>query len=392
MKKILFVNNNMKVGGVQKSLYNLLWSLDELNKYDVTLLLFSKCGEYLQKLPKSVKVIEVSGPFRFFGKNQSEFKSSFKEYVFRGFYATVAKFLGREKAVSLMLKRELVFTEQFDCAVSFLHNGRRKSFYGGVQDYTIYRVNAKKKITFVHGDYNKCGANYFENNQMLRKFDYIAACTDGCREVLVSALPDLNDKCMTVRNCHRFDEIIRLSKIDTCLYKTDCFNIVIVARLTGEKGIDRAILAIDNAVKKGAAVALHIVGGGPLSEQLKKLVSDRNISDFVSFYGEQSNPYKYMLNADMLLVSSYHEAGPMVIDEARCLGVPVLCCKTIPSYEMVIKEAAGWECENNQDALNDALYSIVCDPTAVENIRKGLLNKEPNNNFALSSFEKIVGL
>ena len=44
MKKIIIVNNNMKVGGVQKSLCNLLWELDRLREYDVTLALFSPVG------------------------------------------------------------------------------------------------------------------------------------------------------------------------------------------------------------------------------------------------------------------------------------------------------------------------------------------------------------
>ena len=40
MKKILIVNNNMHIGGIQKALLNLL---DEIKgKYDVTLLLFCK--------------------------------------------------------------------------------------------------------------------------------------------------------------------------------------------------------------------------------------------------------------------------------------------------------------------------------------------------------------
>ena len=45
MKKLLIVNNNMKVGGVQKSLCNLLWSLDPA-EYHVSLLLFSKSESY----------------------------------------------------------------------------------------------------------------------------------------------------------------------------------------------------------------------------------------------------------------------------------------------------------------------------------------------------------
>ena len=49
MKKIIIVNNNMKVGGIQKSLCNLLWSIH--GRYDVTLLLFQAVGDYMNQIP-----------------------------------------------------------------------------------------------------------------------------------------------------------------------------------------------------------------------------------------------------------------------------------------------------------------------------------------------------
>ena len=45
----------MKIGGVQKSLCNLLWSIPD--QYDVTLFLFSPVGEYMDDIPKQVHII-----------------------------------------------------------------------------------------------------------------------------------------------------------------------------------------------------------------------------------------------------------------------------------------------------------------------------------------------
>ena len=42
MKKILIVNNNLDMGGIQKSLVNLVKEVYE--EYDITLLLFRKSG------------------------------------------------------------------------------------------------------------------------------------------------------------------------------------------------------------------------------------------------------------------------------------------------------------------------------------------------------------
>ena len=62
MKKLIIVNNNMKIGGVQKSLTNLLHSIH--GRYDITLLLFSKNGALLADIPEDVKVISCSGLMR----------------------------------------------------------------------------------------------------------------------------------------------------------------------------------------------------------------------------------------------------------------------------------------------------------------------------------------
>ena len=55
MKKVLIVNNNMKIGGVQKSLCNLLWSAAD--RYDITLLLFAPVGAYMCDIPEQVHVL-----------------------------------------------------------------------------------------------------------------------------------------------------------------------------------------------------------------------------------------------------------------------------------------------------------------------------------------------
>ena len=171
MKKIIIVNNNMKIGGVQKSLYNLLWSIDTVNEYDVTLLLFSKSGEYAENLPESIKIIEPKGLFRYLGKSQGEYKKNICAALLRGLFALIARVFGREFALRLMLASEPKLEESYDCAISFLHNGRKKTFYGGTQDYVLKCINAGKKVAFIHGDYRSCGADHKANNLMMNEFE-----------------------------------------------------------------------------------------------------------------------------------------------------------------------------------------------------------------------------
>ncbi len=386
MKKIIIVNNNMKIGGVQKSLYNLLWTIE--GKYDITLCLFKKVGVYAEQLPPSVRIIEVKGPYRYLGMCQRECKGF--DFLCRGFLALLCRIFGRTKLLRHFKCRLPELAEQYDCAIAFLHNGRPKSFYGGVQDFVLHCVKSDKKVLFLHGDYRNCGSNHVENNRQIEQFDQIAACSEGCRAALVEMLPHLANRCATVRNCHRFEEIRRLADCEPVIYNENFVNIVLVARLSREKGIDRAIEALAYAQEQGSRAMLHIVGDGSEREMLQALTQRRNMDNYVIFYGEQSNPYRYMKHADLLLMTSYHEAAPMVIDEARSLGLPVLTTRTTSAHEMVEEAGAGWVCDNTQEALNAVLHEVLQDIGALRQKKIALQGVCTDNRSALEQFDNAL--
>lgn len=70
MKRILIVNNNMHIGGVQKALLNLLQTLHA--DYDITLLLFYRGGALLNEVPSDVRVCAADGAFRYFGMTKND--------------------------------------------------------------------------------------------------------------------------------------------------------------------------------------------------------------------------------------------------------------------------------------------------------------------------------
>lgn len=386
MKELLIVNNNMKVGGVQKSLCNLLWSLDP-TEYHVTLLLFSKTGAYLDELPDTVDVMEEAGPFRLFGKSQTEYKGM--DAVKRTCLALICRFFGRDTAVRLMRKRQPT-VRGYDCAVSFLNNGPKDLLYGGAQDFVLYCTEADRKVLFLHSDYDRSGSHYPQNDRAVAQFDTIAACSEGCRRAFVAALPDLADRCLAVRNCHRYDEIRRLADADTVVYDRDAIHAVTVARMTPRKGVDRAIRALAVARKAGHPIVLHIVGGGPKHGSLQQLAEELAVTDAVIFHGELSNPYPYIKQADLMLLTSYHEAAPMVIEEARCLGVPILSTEIISTKEMVTEAQAGWVCDNDQAAIDETLCRVLADLDGLLAVKQRLLATPMDNREALEQFSAAV--
>ena len=389
MKSILIVNNNMKIGGIQKSLYNLIWTIHD--EYRITLLLFEKCGELLENLPSNVKVISCSSWFRYLGISQAETKGRLKDKLLRGGLAALSRTVGRPAALRLVLMSERGLGEKYDCAISFLHNEDIHEFYGGTNEFVLFKTIAKRKAAFLHCDYENSGGNSPQNNKLYKGFDKIAACSEGCRREFLKVLPSLKERCFVVRNCHLYHEIRKLAEEDPVVYenKTDC-NILFVGRLGDEKGVDRGIKALAYAAKEGYPADLHIVGDGRERKSLEQLANELGVAEHVQFYGEQSNPYRYMVNADFLLMTSYHEAAPMVIDEAVSLGLPIVTTRTTSTREMVLERNAGWECENTQDGINNVLTQILRSSEELEKIKEGLSHYRADNRIAVEQFRNLV--
>lgn len=388
MKKIIIVNNNMKVGGVQKSLYNLLWSID--GRYDVTLLLFRAVGEYADRLPPNVKILECGSLFRYFGASQDECRMHLRDRLERGVLAAACKLFGRSAVMPVILGSQKQLPEQYDCALSFLHDGKEKSFYGGTQDFVLRRIPAQKKIAFLHCDYERSGANHIRNNRLLAQFDTIAACSEGCRASFARCVPGLADRCVTVRNCHRLEEIRALAEEEPVCYEPGSVHVVMVSRLAREKGMERGIHAVTNCIRHNLLVTLHIVGSGPMEQKLRTLAEELEVAERVRFYGEQNNPYRYIRNADLFLMTSYHEAAPMVIEEAKLLGVPVLTVETTSSEEMVTQANCGWVCKNSQEALNASLLDVLSSKTLLQEKRALLQGCRMSNDAAIKQFVEMI--
>ena len=99
MKKILIVNNNLDMGGIQKSLINLLKEIH--NDYNVTLLLFSKSGTLLSGVPNDVKIIEPNKCYRMLGLKRAELKQYPLLFIIKFFLMKVAAVSSRRSAMKL---------------------------------------------------------------------------------------------------------------------------------------------------------------------------------------------------------------------------------------------------------------------------------------------------
>ncbi len=388
MKNIIFVINNINTGGVQSSLLNLLAEIHD--KYHITLLCFNtrQSKEKLSLLPDDIRFIVAKSPFKYFGLSKAEARSNLFLYCARAFWAVVTKIFGRSFAIKLMLPFQKTLGT-YDCAVSYLHEASQKSFYGGCNEFVLRKIKAKKKVAWLHCDFGLCGANSKASEKIYRRFDKIIACSEGTKQAFLRCMPQFKQKCTAIRNCNNYEHIRRLAGTGIQYDKLK-FNIVTVARLSPEKGIERALAAIKECTAAGHKLHYHIVGWGQQAEYLKKLTEEYGLTDTVTFYGNRNNPYPYIKNADLFLLPSYHEAAPMVFDEAACLGVPVLATQTTSTDEMIARNNSGFVCENSQKGISNALSEISEHRDKLTVIKANLECRRFTNKNSIEKLGEII--
>ena len=385
MKKLLIVNNNLHIGGVQKALVSLLWNIRD--RYDITLLLFYRGGELLQELPPEVRVACAGGAWRYLGMTRTDVHAV-RGRIGRAFFAAVSRLLGRKYAIFLMSLGQKKLCG-YDVAVSYLHNSSDRAFYGGCNDFVLKHTRADKKIAFLHCDYLLCGANTPDNGKQYARFDTIAACSRGCADAFLKAHPELKEKVRVVRNCHRFEKIREAAEADRQQFAAEKLNIVTVARLGKEKGVERALRAIAQLGKLRQQLHYYVVGDGVQRELLQQIIREEDLADVVTLCGQLQNPYGYIKAADLLLIPSYSEAAPLVIGEAAALGTPVLSTETSSAREMIEETGYGWVCENSVEGICDILKQIFADPERMGAKTCGTETKS-ENTLALRQFQHCV--
>lgn len=386
MKKILIVNNNMHIGGVQKALLNLLRSIH--SHYDVTLLLFHPAGAYLQDIPPDVRVIAPSSHYRFLGMTKYDASAPLQK-LGRTFYAAVCRVFGRKWAVRLMRLGQKKL-EGYDAAISYLHNSGDKVFYGGCNEFVLNHVSAARKITFLHCDYPHCGADTPGNNQQYACFDRIAACSQGCADAFLQVNPHLVSKVSVVPNCHHFRRVIAAAAEAPVKLEEGKLHIVTVARLGREKGVERALRAIALLGQLKQKFHYHIIGDGIQRPLLQQLLRQEQLEDTVTLYGELANPYRYIAAADLLLIPSYNEAAPLVIGESACLGTPVLSTRTCSAEEMIVKTGYGWVCDNSEVGMSQRLSQLLYQPDLLRGRRALLSDAVLTDEPAARRFAQLI--
>ena len=328
MKKVFFLVHSMNVGGVEKALLGLL-SILPLNEWEVHIGLIHKKGGFMDFLPKEVKVHEVDCYAKLWRLINDPPLQTIKQMVKAGKWvdAFVHTLLyihfklthNRYWFYKYILRKEPLFPEEYDLAVSFAGPSQMMDYY------ICEEVKAKKKCGWIHFDVSKFGIDKGMTAQLYKKYDKIFNVSETGKDIFDRMYPQFAHKTEVFHNVVSQEQVVSMAA-NGPTFEDDYRGkrILTVGRISEEKGQRVAIEALKLLVDKGYPVKWYFVGDGKDRTFCQALAEKLGIADDVVLLGTQTNPYGYMKDCDIYMQPSRHEGFCITLAEALSFSPPIV--------------------------------------------------------------------
>ena len=387
MKKIIIVSDSLRIGGIQQALKNFLNIID-YDKFQVDLFLFHSDKKEMSKLKSSVNLIKSSRVLEVASSTGEEAKRKGSlYYLLRKIIAMLCHVFGSNTIFNYLFMFD-INKKKYDYAISFSNNINNNSVYFGQNKFVLEKINAKKKYTWLHVDYDEMKLNNIVNKKEYDRFDKIICVSEAVKNYFTKNHPEFKDKCRVVYNSIDSDYINKFSNEYSVDFKS-CFNIVSVGRLDENK----SPLSYVNIAKKirNCKIDFHwwIIGDGPQYRMIKSQLIKHKLDDYVTLLGELSNPYPYVVNADLFVSASLSESFGIAIVESLCLNTPVISRYFPAIEEYLINGHNGIIVYGDDIDLANKVIDLIQNKemySHIKNNTKYIINK----NNIINKFESIL--
>lgn len=343
-KKALFMINTLSNGGAERVCINMANELVRQDyKVDFIILGKNDQNNISYEFNESIKVYDLKI------NETNKIKKLLKIFLAIGKVDTIIKENEKEEKYSLITSH--LPMSNIVSRLSVVSNRAIYVFHNKIATYD----RVKSKILF------RILLKYMFNNKK------VATVSNGVRK---EAIEDYNFKQENVKTIYNPINIEEIEKKKTEKIEKIGKYIVCVGRFNDQKRQDRMVEVFYRG-KFYEKYKLVFCGTGDLEDKVKARVEELGIQDAVIFLGWQSNVYKWMANAELLVSTSDFEAFPMNLIEACACKTKIVSsnCNYGPN-EILLGEYAKYlvnteDLDDYVDKINKALKEY---PTEVNEI------------------------
>lgn len=356
MKKLIFFGYTLEVGGAEKVLVDYITKLKE--KYEITLVLLQKKGEFLKDIPNNVKIIEL---------RNNNFQYLFFRYV---------PFIRKRKI------NKIVNNENYDVAIGFFE-GRSATWVADIKKNI-------RKLAWIHNDVNNfdIGIKEKEILDTYSKMDKIITVSEISKQSFCKKYNFRESDVEVLYNL--IDESKILEKSEEKIPQNDIFTFVNVGKMRPQKRQDRLVKIAQDLKKEGYEFKIQIIGNGPEEDNIKKLINDYEVGDVVELLGLKTNPYPYIKHADCVVVSSDFEGYSVAIKEALLLKKVVVSTNVSGVSEMFEEGKYGIATKVSTEDLKKHMRDILDNKIDLNKIENNLEEYDCGNSDILNKLINLI--
>lgn len=309
MKKIYFLLPGLGFGGAERVIFTLCNELDR-SKFTPTLVLFDKSNVPVEFLKEDVRILDLK-------------TSRIRYAIF-----SVLNIIRKDKP-------DIVFGGwgEVSAFLSPLIPFFPKTKFIARETNVVTAHVTRKEIRFFYRFYNN--------------FHKIIAQSQDMQHDLIENWKINPEKIIKINNPIDIKSIQAQAKTDEQLFSKDYKNVIAIGNLTYRKGFDLLLNVFEKL--KNDRIKLFIIGEGADREKLLLQKKELGLEN-VEFLGNMKNPFPYLYQSDLFILSSRYEGFPNVLLEAGACGIYSLANNCPGGIDEIIKETINGEICSIDDA------------------------------------------
>lgn len=395
MKRILIFSHAMELGGAERVLLGLLEAIDT-TRCDVDLFLMRHEGELLKDIPDTIHVLPEIPQY-------SCLAVPIMNVLKKGqFVVAFGRLLGKEKAKQRC--KVLDVTGENDIALEYSHK-YTELFMPDIGDgtydlaisfltphyYVRDKVQAKKKIAWIHTDYSKLIVDSESQLPMWSAYDQIISISDQVSKAFLGVFPELSGKIEVLPHFMPVEYIRRKAGEERETFEaSDRVSLLSVGRFSNAKNFDNVPDICRRIREAGVNIKWYLIGYGGDEPLIRQKIAEAGMEEYVVILGKKENPYPYIQACDLYVQPSRYEGKCVSVIEAQILGKPVVITDYPTSGSQLENGVDGVIVPQDNAGCAEGIIRLLQDPEKMAELQRNCANRDFSNAKAIEKLYALI--
>ena len=397
MKKRIFIAMHyLEIGGAETSLIGLLHSID-YEKYDVDLFLYAHRGEMMKFIPKQVHLLPEETAYKYI-------ESPILDTLKSGHIGiALARLWAKIQYASYARRNSLsdgsaIYQYIQDAVCPFLPSLKKYGEYDLAISYltphriVLEKVQAKKKIAWIHTDYSQIKINVQRELPIWQAYDQIASISEDVTKAFLKLFPMLESKILLFENILSKEMIVCRAEEQVVKFPTDGNrkNLLSIGRFSYAKNYDNVPDICRRIRQKGMNIYWYIIGYGGDEALIRQKIQETEMEDYVILLGKKENPYPYIKACDFYMQPSRYEGKSVTVREAQLLGKPVVIANYPTAHSQVEDGIDGIIVPQGNEECAQKIVEFLSDREIQQEISRNINRKNYTNIQEICKLYRIL--